>query len=150
MQSAWNSWPHGNLITLLTPSKYSSRQTTHSTCRPIYFLHSAEKPPAFFSNSARRAVRELSDGVMAVLLGTWKLALSITPVVVLERGRDLGWVCCSRGVVGVGGVGEGRAGERHAGDGASVWYVRTGSWSTTDLGALHRLLRILARRMRSA
>src|ERR1700734_1001937 len=34
MHSAWNSWPQGKLITLLTPSTYSSRQTTHSFCRP--------------------------------------------------------------------------------------------------------------------
>lgn len=57
MQSAWNSWPQGKLMTLLTPSTYSSRQTTHSTCRPMYFRHSAEKPPVPFSNSDRRLVR---------------------------------------------------------------------------------------------
>lgn len=37
MHSAWNSWPQGKLITLLCPSTYSSRHTTHSTCRPVYF-----------------------------------------------------------------------------------------------------------------
>lgn len=31
MHSAWNSCPQGRLITLLCPSIYSSRQTTHST-----------------------------------------------------------------------------------------------------------------------
>ena len=30
MQPTWNSWPHGNFMTRLTPSTYSSRHTTHS------------------------------------------------------------------------------------------------------------------------
>ena len=47
MQSAWNSWPQGKLMTLLTPSTYSSKQTTHSTCLPIYFFHSGEMPEVF-------------------------------------------------------------------------------------------------------
>lgn len=34
MHSAWNSCPQGRLITLLTPSSYSSKHTTHSRWRP--------------------------------------------------------------------------------------------------------------------
>lgn len=113
MQSAWNSWPHGKLITLLTPSTYSSRHTTHSTCRPIYFLHSAENPPAPFSNPDRRFVPDGSCGAgIIAVLGARKLGLSMTPVVVLERGRDRDGPCCSRGVMGVAIVGEGSLGDR--------------------------------------
>jgi hypothetical protein len=34
MHASWNSWPQGKLITRLTPSTYSSKQTTHSRCLP--------------------------------------------------------------------------------------------------------------------
>lgn len=115
MQSAWNSCPHGNLITLLTPSTYSSKHTTHSTCLPMYFLHSAEKSPAPFSNPERRFILDVSCGISVGIdgLAPKKLGLSKTPVVVLERGRDLdiGVLCCKRGVVGVAPVGEDSRGD---------------------------------------
>lgn len=44
MHSAWNSCPHGKLMTRLCPSIYSSRQTTHSTCRPVYFRRHVDAP----------------------------------------------------------------------------------------------------------
>lgn len=111
MQSAWNSWPQGRLMTLLTPSTYSSRQTTHSTCLPMYFLHSAEKPPAPFSCSFRAL--EDPDGVGTAALGARKFSLSSTPVVVLERGRgrDALCCCCRSGVVGVALAGDGSRGD---------------------------------------
>ena len=151
MQSTWNSWPQGRLITWLTPSTYSSRHTTHSTCRPIYFLHSAEKPPAPFSCSLLPCREDVRGGVGTADVGVKRLlSLSGTPVVVRDLGRDRrGGFCWSRGVVGDVLDGDGCRGDGLM-DAATVWYVRTGSCSTTDFGALHLLLRILARRMRSA
>lgn len=62
-----------------------------------------------------------------------------TPGEVRDRGRALEEPC-SNGVVGEELVGEGALGEGAlgdgAGEGATVWYVRTGSRSTTDFGAL--------------
>jgi len=49
MHSAWNSCPHGRLMTLLWPSMYSSRHTTHSTCLPVYFRRHKEEPEFCFS-----------------------------------------------------------------------------------------------------
>lgn len=49
MHSAWNSCPHGKLITLLCPFTYSSRQTTHSTCLPLYLRFHSDGRDAGFS-----------------------------------------------------------------------------------------------------
>lgn len=151
MQSAWNSCPQGRLITRLTPSIYSSKQTTHSTCLPIYFLHSAEKPLAPFSCSFRALPRAPVDevGMAGVDAGTVSVSLSGIPVVVLERGRGREVLCCRRGVVGEELVGVEVPGVM-LGDVATVWYVRTGSLSTTDFGARHLRRRMRARRIRSA
>lgn len=51
MHSAWNSCPHGRLITLLSPSTYSSRQTAHSTCLPVYFRRHNVEPCLFDENA---------------------------------------------------------------------------------------------------
>lgn len=129
MQSTWNSWPQGRLITLLTPSTYSSRHTTHSTCLPMYFFQS----PFFSCSFARRGlgVSKSPEFVRDTIVGSGR------PEVVLERGRGRVGDCCSRGVVG----------DELEGEGCRDWllevvgtvrYVRTGSLSTTDLGARHR------------
>ena len=63
-----------------------------------------------------------------------------TPVVVLERGRDLTGTGCRSGVVTVEVDGLGtRLGPLGVTlpDGTIVWYVLTGSRSTTDFGARH-------------
>lgn len=49
MHSAWNSWPHGKLITWLTPSTYSSKHTTHSRCLPPYLRRHSMSPASRFS-----------------------------------------------------------------------------------------------------
>ena len=55
MHSTWNSWPHGRLITRLSPSMYSSRQTTHSTCLPVYFrLHRVDPACRLYFSSLGR------------------------------------------------------------------------------------------------
>ncbi len=46
-------------------------------------------------------------------------------------------------------MGEGVLGD-WVGEGATVWYVRTGSRSTTDLGARHLRIRIFTRKIRRA
>lgn len=149
MQSAWNSWPQGSLITLLTPSTYSSKHTTHSTCLPMYFFHSAEMAPRSCPERPARGWGFVGGAGRLLGVGATKFALSKTPVVVLERGRGLGGLGlgldCKSGVVDVALGGEGILGDR-LGDRATVWYVLTGNRSTTDLGALHLLRRILARR----
>jgi len=66
------------------------------------------------------------------------------PVVVLERGRGRAvedGECWRRGVVGDELVGDGNRGDWLP-NVAIVWYVLTGSLSTTDFGALHRRRRI--------
>lgn len=139
MQSAWNSWPQGRLITRLTPSTYSSKQTTHSTCLPIYFFHS-DGTLLFFSGSGR------DDGDPGTCSGCEFILTrspgSGTPVDVLDLGRDLVVKFWSNGVVADELVGLGILGVCVPGV-TIVWYVRTGNLSTTDLGALHRRLRIL-------
>jgi hypothetical protein len=78
MQSAWNSCPQGRLITRLSPSTYSSRQTTHSIWRPVYrFLHTGVLV-VVFSLAGDDAV----DGPS--LLGS---TVAMTPEVVWDRGR---------------------------------------------------------------
>ena len=108
----------------------------------MYFFHSLENP---FSCSDR----EGDLGIASAASTVSKLLLSGTPVVVLERGRGREGVCCKSGVVGELLVGDGSLGDR-LGEAATVWYVRTGRRSTTDLGALHRRRRIRARRMSMA
>ena len=98
-------------MTLLTPSSYSSKQTTHSTCLPIYFFHWLEtrREPSSIEGDldARKAscILNRSPG-------------SGTPVVVRDRGRDRDEPC-SRGVVGDELAGEGTLGEG-VGEGATV------------------------------
>lgn len=120
MQSAWNSWPQGSLMTLLTPSIYSSRQTTHSTCLPIYFLHSPEMAPLSWPERPARGF-VCSTGKL-LEAGVWKFALSKTPLAVLERGRGLLGLGldCSSGVVAVAPEGEETLGDR-LGERATVW-----------------------------
>ena len=84
-------------MTLLTPSTYSSRQTTHSTCLPINFFHSAEKPLAPFSCSGRPPLDEGPAGAAMDGLAK-KFSLSSPPVVVRDLGRGLAMLCWSRGV----------------------------------------------------
>lgn len=103
MHSGWNSCPHGRLMTLLTPSTYSSKQTTHSTCLPMYFFHWLETRREFFSCEGD--------------LGTCKASSTLkrspgsgTPVVVRDRGRDRDEPC-NKGVVGEELVGEGVLGD---------------------------------------
>ena len=100
MHSTWNSWPHGRLMTRLTPSTYSSRQTTHSLCLPPYFRLPSARPASRFSTVAGLAECSPSNDDDAPCAGTSD--------VVLERGRDreedregirLG-AGCSSGVVG--------------------------------------------------
>ncbi len=101
MHSAWNSWPHGRLMTRLTPSTYSSRHTTHSTWRPLNFFHSREcRWSARDGGDARPPLPLFAGGVQedwmaaraaaAVGGGAAAEPLSGTPVVVRERGRDRG------------------------------------------------------------
>jgi hypothetical protein len=45
----------------------------------------------------------------------------MTPVVVLDRGRDLEGLCCSKGVVGVALEGDGNLGDMLGEDDATVW-----------------------------
>jgi hypothetical protein len=133
-------------MTLLTPSTYSSKQTTHSTCLPMCFFHSLDMPCVFFSREGGRA-----DWVEPPAVS--RSSGSGTPGEARDRGRDLEEPC-SNGVVGEalvgeGGLGEGALGDG-AGEGATVWYVRTGSRSTTDFGALHLRIRIFTRNMSKA
>lgn len=74
MHSAWNSCPQGKLITLLSPSTYSSRQTTHSTCLPVYLRRQRLDPELDFS----------PDGASLAA----SAALETIPDVVWERGLD--------------------------------------------------------------
>lgn len=75
MHSTWNSCPHGRLITLLSPSTYSSRHTTHSTCLPEYLRGQRLDPEPDFS----------PDGPCASFASA---ALETIPDVVWERGLD--------------------------------------------------------------
>ena len=94
MQSAWNSWPHGRLITWLRPSSYSSRQTTHSTCFPLYLRFDIDRPVGFSCSNSSLAIDLLKDVDSS----------SPTPEVVLERGLERGPVVrelvCRSGDVG--------------------------------------------------
>ena len=101
-------------MTRLTPSTYSSRQTTHSTCLPMCFLHSLDSL-AFFSCSGGR-------GVCGGICKGWELTRikspgSGIPVVVLDRGRGLiGGEFWRRGVVADELVGLGNLGDWFPGD----------------------------------
>jgi hypothetical protein len=128
-------------MTLLTPSTYSSKQTTHSTCLPMCFLHSLDMPREFFSGDGGRA-----DCVESSV-ARWSPE-SRTLGVARDRDRDPEEPC-SNGVVGEELVGEGALDDT-VGEGATVWYVRTGSRSTTDFGALHLRIRIFTRNMSKA
>jgi len=146
MHSAWNSCPHGRLITLLTPSTYSSKQTTHSLCLPPYLrLHSA-KPAARFSSTCSKLGGASSSDKLPEATGT-SLAVLLLGRVCIILAPELG----SRGVaaltVGVEIALVVLDGMPELG---IVWYVRTGSRSTTDFGARHRLRRIRERSSRSA
>jgi hypothetical protein len=75
MHSAWNSWPQGKLITRLWPSTYSSKHTTHSICRPLYF----------FGRSRFRS--PLASDTLAVALSREDDTSSASIEVVRDRGR---------------------------------------------------------------
>lgn len=64
MQPTWNSWPQGSFMTLLTPSTYSSRHTTHSL-QPLQRLWNAFPAATFVGGDA---VFLLSGGDGAGLL----------------------------------------------------------------------------------
>ena len=81
MHSAWNSCPHGRLITLLWPSSYSSKHTTHSICFPAYFFFGAEERDFL--------ARWLGEGLGIASSPADILSVSSIPEVVRERG--LGW-----------------------------------------------------------
>lgn len=134
MQVAWNSCPHGNRITLLTPSTYSSRQTTHSTDPPIYLLLLGTSSLELFFSTLRlgpAAVAVCNDDDLGGCRDGWDDGVS---------GRDGGsddddddgWTITGLVVVEVD------------------WYVLTGRRSTTDFGALQRRRRIIERMRRSA
>jgi hypothetical protein len=74
MHSAWNSCPQGRLITLLCPSTYSSRHTTHSTCLPVYLR-------------CHRDVRELDFSLLGSSTFDGPAAPAKTPDIVCDRGR---------------------------------------------------------------
>lgn len=111
----------------------------------MYFFHELGIVPSFSLSALDGGMERLARAESTLS----RSPASGIPVVVLDRGRGRDVLPCSRGVVGEALEGEGSLGEGLP-DVATVWYVRTGSCSTTDLGARHRLLRILARRMRSA
>jgi hypothetical protein len=116
MHSAWNSCPQGRLMTRLAPSTYSSRQTTHSTCLPMYFLHSLDPLRAFFLWDGGRLV-SASSGLRTLAV--------VTSAVVRDRGRDLDEPC-SNGGVRVELAGDGVL-DDWVGEDTTVCHVRTGS-----------------------
>lgn len=115
MQSAWNSWPHGRLITWLCPSTYSSRQTTHSTCFPLYLRFDAERLLGF------------SCLISSSGIGLWKdvESSSPTPDMVLERGLERGptgrGLVCRSGEVGEDVSGEATRIEEVVEEADMVW-----------------------------
>ena len=117
MQSTWNSWPHGRLITWLTPSTYSSRHTTHSTCLLMYFFHSLETLAPFSCSGARVELRGISVGLEDAL--RIRLLDSGAPVMVLDRGRGCEDEEDRSGVVGDELTGVAALGDEL--DDATVW-----------------------------
>ena len=96
MHSAWNSCPQGKLMTLLTPSTYSSRQTTHSLCFPPYRFRHSDRPAARFSSIVS------SDGEAISSERSDEPGWTGTSGVVRDRG--LGRVLIGRAVEGKSGV----------------------------------------------
>ena len=88
-------------MTRLCPSTYSSKQTTHSTCLPIYRFLAPEIDKLFsFGKLGGEDERPTIGGVAG-----------ITPEVVCDLGRDLEVTVCdadlSKGDVGDEALGEG-------------------------------------------
>jgi hypothetical protein len=81
-------------MTRLWPSTYSSRQTTHSTCRPVYrFLAIDPETPFSFAGLDEADEHSVLDGIPGA-----------TSEVVWDLGRDLDvmvWFAdCNKGEVG--------------------------------------------------
>ena len=140
MHSAWNSCPQGKLITRLCPSTYSSKQTTHSTWRPVYFRrHKLDESAFSLRVDACFALCELDTAP-----GGGDRARERTLPEALRWPKS--------GEVEVRGPGLVARGVLVAEEDEvlMVWYVLTGRRSTRDLGARHRLRRIRDRSNRSA
>lgn len=74
------------------PSSYSSRQTTHSFCRPPYRRLHCASPVSRFSSSRDCVTKGAADDVAGLSLGDGHCEEA---GVVVCRGE-----CCSSGVVG--------------------------------------------------
>lgn len=130
-------------MTLLTPSTYSSKQTTHSRCFPPYRLRHSARPAARFSSICSGEGEAMPSDLNELLpCGSSDI--------VRARGRDLVLIGRDAGKSGVVALACDEMDVVEPVLLGMVWYVRTGKRSTTDFGARHLRRRIRERSKRSA